>query len=105
MSVIVKGMKMPENCEECSIKAWDDYEGYYVCPFSKIMTLNIGRQNDCPFVEVHAHGDLIDLDERIDVIDVDYDRDTYVRTMTVAECLDKAGADRPSVIIEAEDRE
>lgn len=43
-------MKMPENCEECEIKSWD--EDGYACPFSGIPTLNIGRQDDCPLVEV-----------------------------------------------------
>jgi len=60
MSVIIKGMKMPKNCLECAIKIWTEDEGY-VCPFSGIMALNIGRQNDCPLVEVPTpHGRLID---------------------------------------------
>ena len=105
MSVLIKGAKMPLSC--------------YYCPFLEFFSITCKankeadmdrdydkkRADGCPLVEVTAHGDLIDMDERIDVIDVDYDRDTYVRTMTVAECLDKAGADRPSVIIEAEDGE
>ena len=73
MSVLIKGMEMPENCMECAIKTWTEDEGD-VCPFSGIMALNIGRQNDCPLVEVpKPHGILIDaekfkkaLDERFD---------------------------------------
>ena len=62
MSVIIKGMEMPENCVMCSIKAWD--EDGYVCPFSGIMCLNIGRQADCPLVELpEKHGRLIDADD------------------------------------------
>ena len=62
MGVIVKGMKMPENCEMCAIKSWDD-DGY-VCPFSGVMTLSIGRQDACPLVEVPTpHGRLVDIDE------------------------------------------
>ena len=42
-------MDMPDNCEVCPIKAWEE-EGY-VCPFSGIPALNIGRQSDCPLRE------------------------------------------------------
>lgn len=51
MSVLIKGMDMPDNCEECKIKSWDEGENDYVCPFSGVMTLSIGRQNDCPLEE------------------------------------------------------
>lgn len=61
MSVLIKGMKMPNNCMECDIKAEDD-DGPY-CPFTKVMALNIGIQNDCPLVEVpEPHGRLMDID-------------------------------------------
>lgn len=50
MSVIVNGMEMPKNCEVCDIKSWDN-DGY-VCPFSGVMTLNIGRQGSCPLGEI-----------------------------------------------------
>ncbi len=60
MSVLIKGMKMPKNCMECAIRSWTEDE-WDVCPFSGIMALNIGRQNDCPLVEVPTpHGRLID---------------------------------------------
>lgn len=42
-------MDMPNSCEECAIKTWTE-EGY-VCPFSGIPALNIGRQLDCPLRE------------------------------------------------------
>lgn len=50
MSVIIRDMEMPKNCIECSIKSWG--EDGYVCPFSGIMALNVGRQDDCPLEEV-----------------------------------------------------
>lgn len=60
MGVYVKGMEMPRFCDECNIKAWDGED--YVCPFSGIPTLNIGRQNNCPLIEIpEPHGDLIDV--------------------------------------------
>jgi hypothetical protein len=61
MSVLIKRMEMPKNCMECDLKSWNPDEYDYVCPFSGIMALNIGRQNDCPLVEVPTpHGRLID---------------------------------------------
>ena len=60
MSVIVKGMKIPKNCLECKLKLWE-YDEYY-CPFSGISALCIGRQTDCPLVEIPPHGRLIDAD-------------------------------------------
>lgn len=65
MSILIKGMKMPKNCMECAIRSWTEDE-WDVCPFSGIMALNIGRQNDCPLVEVPApHGRLIDADATV----------------------------------------
>ena len=52
MSVLIRGMQMPKNCLECEIKAWEDGFNEYVCPFSGIMCLSIGIQDDCPLVEV-----------------------------------------------------
>ena len=60
MSVYIKGMEMPKNCEECAIKSWDTED--YVCPFSGVSTLCISRQADCPLIPVPDHGRLIDKD-------------------------------------------
>lgn len=61
MGVFIKGMEMPKNCADCKLIVYAD--GTYVCPFSGIMVLNIGRQDDCPLVEVKTpHGRLIDAD-------------------------------------------
>ena len=62
--VYIKGMEMPMNCEECSIKSWDGED--YVCPFSGVVTLSIGRQDSCPLIPVPDHGRLIDADKLID---------------------------------------
>lgn len=62
MSVLIKGMEMPTNCWFCSVKSWDDYG--YVCPFSGriVKSGDVNRQEDCPLIELHDHGDLIDRD-------------------------------------------
>ena len=59
MSVLIKGMKMPESCPECP---FTDYEMH--CPLTD-KTYNWGlteRASDCPLVEVPTHGRLIDAD-------------------------------------------
>jgi len=63
MSVIVKGMEMPKNCWECSLSDIDDDYGR-CCLYSGIACLTIGRQDNCPLVEIPIpHGRLIDADE------------------------------------------
>ena len=50
--MVLIDIEMPKNCLVCPIKAWEEGENYYVCPITGIMCLNIGRQNDCPLMEV-----------------------------------------------------
>lgn len=68
MSILIRGMTMPKNCQECKIKAWEEGFNVYVCPFSGIPCLSIGRQDDCPLVELsEKHGRLIDADELMNI--------------------------------------
>lgn len=60
MSVLIKGMKMPQSCNECVAKYFDccyvsPPESNGICPFD-------GRPKWCPLVEIPPHGDLIDRD-------------------------------------------
>ena len=68
MSILIKGMKMPENCCECDIRGYDANAGEEYCPFSQIECLSIGRQKDCPIkAELPAkHGRLIDADKLVE---------------------------------------
>lgn len=61
MSVLVKNMEMPKNCWECSLSDIDDDYGR-CCLYSGIACLTIGRQDNCPLIEVSPHGRLIDAD-------------------------------------------
>lgn len=62
MSVLIKGMEMPENCMDCKIKQYDEYEDDCICPFSGVVCLSIGRQDACPLVEVPTpHGRLVEF--------------------------------------------
>lgn len=101
MSVLINGMKMPKNCMECAIRSWTEDE-WDVCPFSGIMALNIGRQNDCPLVEVPTpHGRLIDADELKKEYPHDEDWEYPVNTNEyVNESIDNA-----QTVIEAEREE
>ena len=103
MSVIVKGMEMPKNCWECSLSDIDDDYGR-CCLYSGIACLTIGRQDNCPLVEIPTpHGDLVDLSDMVHPND-------SMRRMTIDEQLRRTcegwSADRKQyVVIEAEGSE
>ena len=61
MSVIVKGMEMPEDCFSCRLKE----EGF--CNLTDEVANDIYKRNDdCPLIELpEKHGRLIDADEMI----------------------------------------
>lgn len=67
MSVIVKGMEMPNNCYDCPfIRA--SYAGDYYCAKGNgteddLKKVYGQRMADCPLVELPPHGRLIDADE------------------------------------------
>lgn len=69
MSVLVKGMKMPENCWECTGSGLNIGVSVFggMCPYcEKIRTdhdMKTGRHPDCPLIALpDKHGDLIDRD-------------------------------------------
>ena len=68
MSVLIKGMKMPESCSRCELVGdGSDAVFSWSCPFVgeiyKIGRLTKGRLDDCPLVEIPTpHGRLIDAD-------------------------------------------
>lgn len=63
MSVIVKGMEMPKNCQECGLyiegacyaKGYRDYR----------LIMDKSKPDDCPLIELPPHGRLADLDKMI----------------------------------------
>lgn len=59
MSVLIKGMKIPEDCFSCPLKE----EGF--CNITNAYAGGINKRNsDCPLVELpEHHGRLIDADE------------------------------------------
>lgn len=65
MSVLVKNMEMPKNCDKCPVALSGKY-----CRINKTYTTYIKlpiRPDHCPLVEIpEHHGRLIDADELID---------------------------------------
>jgi hypothetical protein len=56
MSILIKGMSIPENCTRC------DHIGLNVAIGCPVMSGTNGRATDCPLVDLGKHGDLIDRD-------------------------------------------
>ena len=53
MSIMIKGMEMPKNCDDCFLNEWSICNERFYCPF-----------DDCPLVEIPVpHGRLIDEED------------------------------------------
>lgn len=89
MSILIKGMAMPKNCEECP--CFD--EGFYYCNVKKE---NLSERlfdhtkdpppNWCPLVELPSHGDLIDRDALTTVTEmIDGKWKTYIELFEIAD--------------------
>ena len=71
MSILIKGMGMPESCEDCSAQIIDPTGGASGCAVNHSIILRKRgerRPAECPLVEVPKHGRLIDADELMDKI-------------------------------------
>lgn len=98
MSVIVKGMEMPQNCDKCKFQSdsrlYCDAMPYNFCG----NTNDIERPDWCPLIELPPHGRLGDLDKLMtEFMDSDLDhlqRDDWKEVIQIV-------ADAPT-IIEAE---
>lgn len=64
MSVLVKGMKMPECCGDCKAfvcyRQWAGDPGDCFCGITKSDAEQNKRNDDCPLIEVPPHTRLID---------------------------------------------
>lgn len=79
MSVLVKGMEMPNSCRECKLR--DDmacclpldtpYEDRWVGKNED------KREPDCPLIEIPEHGDLVDVDDLEEWIENWFEKDRY----------------------------
>lgn len=68
MDILIKGMKMPKNCDECRIMVFEDTncapELYCGCPIVfQAHPQGVGnRPNYCPLIPLPKHGRLKDYD-------------------------------------------
>lgn len=68
MSILIKGMAMPERCiycELCSIKVIGHHTASIICKHNGEEIALHGRREDCPLIELPPHGRLIDADALI----------------------------------------
>ena len=68
MSILIKGMEMPENCIDCFAETYNE------CMATGKMVNSIGRPDWCPLVEVPKHGRLIDADKLTELCDIMADK-------------------------------
>lgn len=65
MSIILKGIDMPEICELCPFWVMRT-DGRWCRTLHKIVDISKDRADDCPLVEISTpHGRLIDADELV----------------------------------------
>ena len=62
MSVIIRGMKMPETCVGCVLDRGGYCEGFEIPRAIKFKTDHITRMDWCPLIELSHHGRLVDVE-------------------------------------------
>lgn len=64
MSVIIKGMEIPESCDKCPFGSWTDATYFHCFSMEDEYEMQHGdRLDDCPLIEIpEPHGRLIDAD-------------------------------------------
>ena len=77
MSILIKGMKMPKNCMECPFKGFDRAKGN-ICTIDEEISLHavldgldikFVKMGNCPLIEIPDHGDLIDKNKAVNLLD------------------------------------
>ena len=109
MSILIKGMEMPQSCAECPLlESCSECEGYHnrcmplgvengYTDYPDDLTPTDRRRDDCPIVPVPKHGDLIDAQEEMRLMQ-SCDYDTYDDYNRAFDMLDNA-----PIIIPAEE--
>lgn len=89
MSVIIKGMEMPNNCKECMVyvryKTWGGDHGCF-CGLTKRDVLNPEKIEDlCPLIEIPKDAKLVDANELLDKSEWYGEKATYDNPMPSGE--------------------
>ena len=94
MSVIVKGMEMPKNCDECRfcVNGFTDDAPMYECAVQSYDIVSVLVESDgkpfdfrpdwCPLIELPPHGRLIDADKLKSRLVLDNDSNELQRIST-----------------------
>ena len=69
MSILIKGMDMPKTCCDCNF----NIAGWCTADLASERIEFPGRPDWCPLVEVPKHGRLIDVDEFVKYVELEYD--------------------------------
>lgn len=97
MSVLIKGMEMPEGCWYCDFCFQDmdsERNGWIRCAAleqREIIPSKTERQPDCPLIEVQPHGRLIDADAMIEMYEklIECNKDSIIH-MTYHDVINEA---------------
>lgn len=93
MSVLIKGMKKPKDCYQCRL-----HYGNGEC--------GVSVDGNCPLIELHDHGDLIDESETVEAQYYDDEHEEWsIKTKTVGDVLAEICEVPPKVVIPAEREE
>ena len=109
MSVLIKGMEMPKNCNKCPLHF---YEGQGICSCRALPAIEDDeilkpwkhKRKDCPLVPVPPHGRLIDADALIKSLSLDEDDAENGASLVMAIFLEVLKA-APAVIPASEEGE
>ena len=96
MSILIKGAKMPETCEECPVVTVCG-ECHYELVLEGEDFVPIYVKDSCPLVEVPPHGRLIDADK------LEIERRTYETYDDYSKAFDMI--DNAPTVIESEEQE
>ena len=106
MSILIKGMEMPESCHKCEF-----IDILPTCPCRKMedgdfwynVSLAVDVHKDCPLVPVPPHGRLIDADANLAVmmrvLDAPYTGHGTIDTAMLKACI-KMFEEAPTIIEE-----
>ena len=109
MSVLIRGMEMPTNCEKCLgfercyTRGLFDPIGW--CHITGTELLNPNPPADCPLVPVPAHGRLGDLDALYESCALDTNIDVMASAKRINEYMQIKIDDAPTIIQASEEGE